>query len=220
MATREEVGEHLVRPLTANYGHIKVEDGEAFRDLLVRAMAPHSVEAIRRAVDKIVMTRKYKSWPTIADIVDTIKATGQAGKGDGKTMYPTPMRGVDATNFWIKSQEFVERDYEARGTCLHLLRKGTAQWESWAIYLDRLGLDLAVLRANSWYGPSEWPWQFDTENGQHCSVPVDFVEYEVEPTYRHDDDAGPSPEEKQKVVEMWAELRQRLLKQGAEAAII
>lgn len=220
MATKEEIMEHLVRPLTANYGPIKVDDAEAFRDLLIRAMTPHSTQAIDRAVDKIVMTRKYKSWPTIADIVDAVKSTGQAGKGDGKTMYPSPMRGVDAGNFWVKSQEFVERDYEARGTCLYYLKKGTAQWETWAIYFDQIGLDLAVLRSNGWYGPCEWPWQFDSENGSKCFVPPDFEEYEVEPAYVHNDETGPSPEEKQKVVEMWNELRLRLLKQGAEAAII
>lgn len=219
MATKEEIFERVIKPMTANYGPINSDDVEAFRDLLIRALSPHSAEVLDRAVDRIVMTRKYKKWPTIADIIEAVKATGRAGKEDGKTRYPNPMRGVDYANFWNKSQEFVERDYESRGTCLHYVRRGTFQWESWAIYFDVIGLDAAVLRSDGWYAPSEWPWQFDTDNGSKCSVPPDFEEYEVD-SWSGGEYKEPTPEEKARIVDLWQKLRKELLKKEAKQAII
>lgn len=218
MATRDEIRDHVVRPLTANFGAHQHDDPEAYRDLLERALMPHPVPALQRAVEKIVMTRKYRDWPTIADIVKAVRDTGQAGKEDGKVKYPLPARGVNADNFWMKSQEFVERDFESRGTCLTYLRRGTAQWESWAIYFDKIGLNLSLLNRDGWSAPTEWPWQFDSENGQSCTVPMDFEEYVIEPEYQHD--SPMTAEQKAKAVENWKVLRENLLKRSADNVVI
>lgn len=215
MATKEEIGKHVVRPLTANYGPVK-DDPEAFQDLLIRTLASYSTTALDRAVEKLVMTRRYKTWPTIAEIVEA--ARGNTG-GKEKTKYPHPMRGVNADNFWQQSSLFVERDMEARGTCLEYVRKGTAAWQAWTMYFDILGLDVPLLKNIGWYAPTVWPWQFDMEKGPKAQPPIDFVEYEPEEDFSHQD-YTPSEQEKKNVAEHWQKLRTELLKSTRASAII
>lgn len=214
MATKEEIVSHVVRPLTANYGPIK-DDPEAFRDLLIRTLSNYTPMALDRAVEKLVMTRRYKTWPTIAEIVEA--ARNVSGEKE-KTKYPTPMKGITADNFWQQSSLFVERDFEARGTCLEYVRKGTAQWQAWAIYFDILGLENHLLKTLGWYAPTMWPWQFDTEKGPEAQPPIDFIEYD--PEVPEDVDHKITEAEKQRVVEMWTRLRGELLKNSRAQAII
>lgn len=216
MATREEIGKHVVRPLTANYGPVK-DDPEAFQDLLIRTLASYSTTALDRAVEKLVMTRKYKTWPTIAEIVEAAKGyTGDKEKGK----YPLPMRGVNAENFWQQSLLFAQRDEEARGTCLEYVRKGTAQWEAWAMYFDLLGMKLSLLRNIGWYAPTMWPWQFDMETGPKAQPPIDFIEYEPEGSIDYNEEHTATPEERKRVVDMWQEMRKEMLKSSRANAII
>lgn len=216
MATREEIGKHVVRPLTANYGPVK-DDPEAFQDLLIRTLASYSTTALDRAVEKLVMTRKYKTWPTIADIVEAAKGyTGDKEKGK----YPLPMRGVNAENFWQQSLLFAQRDEEARGTCLEYVRKGTAQWEAWAIYFDLLGMKLSLLKNIGWYAPTMWPWQFDMETGPKAQPPIDFIEYEPEGSIDYNEEHTSTAEEKKRVVDMWQAMRTEMLKSARQNAII
>jgi hypothetical protein len=216
MATKEEIVAHVVRPLTANYGVVK-DDPEAFRDLLIRTLSSYTPTALDRAVEKLVMTRKYKTWPTIAEIVGAAKGnTGEKEKGK----YPLPMRGVTAENFWQQSSLFVERDMEARGTCLEYVRKGTAQWEAWAIYLDLINLQNHLLRGLGWYAPTMWPWQFDMETGPKAQPPIDFIEYEPEGTMDYSEEHKPTAEEKKRVVDMWQNMRIEMLKSAKRHAII
>lgn len=215
MATKEEIVTYVVKPLSANFGPIK-GDPEAFRDLLMRNLEPFSPILLERAVDKLVTTRKYKTWPTIADIMEAVKKAG--GKDTNKSRYPMPMRDVDAESFWTLSQQFVERDYDARGTCLVYCRKGTANWEAWSIYFEKIGLFPSFLRKNEWYAPCDWPWQFDTEKGQDCQPPIDFIEYEVTDFDARTNDTA--PENRENISSKWAELREQMLKQARKSAII
>jgi hypothetical protein len=216
MATKEEILAHVVRPLTSNYGSIK-DDPEAFRDLLLRTLSNYTPMALDRAVEKLVMTRRYKTWPTIAEIVEA--ARNVAGDKD-KPKYPHPMKGITADNFWQQSSLFVERDFEARGTCLEYVRKGTAEWQAWAIYFDILGLNNQLLNGLGWYAPTQWPWQFDTEKGPDAQPPIDFIEYDPEIPDTHNPDFKPTEEEKQRIVEMWGKLKVELLKSSRQGAII
>ena len=216
MATKEEIFKHVVIPLTANYGPVKGEP-EAFQDLLIRTLASYSTIALDRAVEKLVMTRKYKTWPTIADIVGAAKGnTGEKEKGK----YPLPMRGVNAENFWQQSKLFVERDMEARGTCLEYVRKGTAQWEAWATYFDLINLQNHLLKGMGWYAPTMWPWQFDMETGPKAQPPIDFIEYEPEGSFQYDAEHTPTEEEKKRVGDMWRNMRGEMLKSSKQHAII
>lgn len=216
MATKEEIGKHVVRPLTANYGPVK-DDPEAFQDLLIRTLASYSTTALDRAVEKLVMTRRYKTWPTIAEIVEA--ARGNTGDKD-KAKYPHPMKNINAENFWQQSSLFVERDMEARGTCLEYVRKGTAQWEAWAMYFDLINLQNHLLKGMGWYAPTMWPWQFDMETGPKAQPPIDFIEYEPEGSMEYDSEYTPTPEEKKRVVDMWQEMRKEMLKSSRANAII
>lgn len=216
MATREEIGKHVVRPLTANYGPVK-DDPEAFQDLLIRTLASYTPMALDRAVEKLVMTRRYKTWPTIAEIVEA--ARGNTGEKE-KNKYPHPMKGINASNFWQQSSLFVERDMEARGTCLEYVRKGSAQWEAWAMYFDLINLQNHLLKSLGWYAPTMWPWQFDTETGPKAQPPIDFIEYEPEGGESYVETSAPSPEEKKRVVDLWRDMRTEMLKSAHKSAII
>lgn len=217
MATKEEILNCVVKPLTSNYGAIK-GDPEAFRDLLCRTLESYSPILLDRAVERIVTTRRYKTWPTIGDIVEAVKKAG--GKDTERSKFPTPMRDVTAENFWELSGQFVQRDFDARGTCLVHCKKGTYQWESWSIYLEKIGLRPAFLKNLEWYSPCEWPWQFDTEKGQDCQPPIDFIEY-IPYEYKPSPEIfGDQVEDREKISSEWAKLRETMLKEARKSAII
>lgn len=215
--TKEKVLNHVMIPLTANYGHPRETNPEAFRDLLIRTLSSFSPEALDRAVDHICMTRRYKSWPTIAEIVEAARSANGGGS-EGKIRYPKALSGVTADNFWAQSSLFVERDFEARGTCTQYVRKGSIEWEAWAIYFDMLGLDMSLLKNNGWYAPTKWPSEFDLDIGLKCHPPLDFVEYDPEP--EADKEWVATEEEKANINAMWIKLKETLLKQARSQAII
>lgn len=219
MATQLEIVEAVVRPLTANYGEPK-GDPEAFKSLLLRTLQSFSVPSLERAVERLVMTRKFKTWPTIAEIVEAArKINGE----DTKTKYPTALSGITKENFFSQSQTFVERDFEARGTCLEYVRMGTAAWEAWAVYfIEYLGFrpDFIGPDKIGWYAPTKWPSQFDKDVGLKADKAVaNFEEYDPQEATIEKDPIDEA-EERKNIVEMWQKLREDLLKSARKQTII
>lgn len=222
MATREEIRDIVILPLTANYGQPK-DEPEAFSHLIIKTLDSFSADALDKAVTKLVMTRRYKTWPTIAEIVEAARSINGE---KGKTRYPSALSNVTRDNFWTQSQAFVERDYDARGTCLEYVRKGTREWEAWAIYfVEYLGFDVETLQNTTfkkmgWYAPTKWPSQFDKDVGLKAdNAVIHFEEYEPESDYSVGDKEV-TAEERENVVKLWGKLREELLKSGRKQTII
>lgn len=210
MAEKHEIRDIVVRPLTANYGLPK-DDPEAFVELLLKTLSGFSPQALDHAVTKLVMGRRYKTWPTIAEIVEAARSLNGE---KGKVRHPSPLSGVNKENFSAQSKNFIERDYAARGTCLERVRQGTREWEAWAVYfIEYLGFRHEVLNKIEWHAPTRWPSEFDADVGLKADQAViDFEEYDPEEDVS--DDFVRPEEEKQKIQQLWAELREKLLHSG------
>lgn len=217
MATKEEIRDIVVFPLTANYGQPK-DEPDAFRELLVKTLDSFSADALDKAVTKLVMTRRYKTWPTIAEIVEAARSINGE---KGKVRYPSALSGVNKDNFWTQSQAFVDRDFDARGTCLEYVRQGSRSWEAWAVYfIEFLGFRPTVLNKIGWYAPTQWPGQFDRDVGLKAdSAVMHFEEYEPETSTSYED-REVTDEEKKNVVELWGKLKVDLLKSARSQAIL